>query len=102
MRLIKEVKNTIFLIHILRRKNNEKNSLIKITTIAVVFTLIFSYIPSLGPFASNVVVAEELDLEEAVEEMPSVDEMTTEERALFDQVVAEQVELHGDNQEEQT
>lgn len=97
----------------------KKKPLIKFTTILIVLTLILSYIPSFGSFAPNKVVAEELDLntdveenlseevlssefdlEEAVEEMPSVDEMTKEEKALFDQILAEQVELHGDNQEE--
>lgn len=41
------------------------------------------------------VLSDDFDLEEAVAEMPSVSEMTEEERALFDSIVEEQAELSG-------
>ncbi|WP_282034469.1 hypothetical protein [Metabacillus indicus] len=48
------------------------------------------------------VLSEDFDLEEAVESMPSVDEMTTVEQELFDSIVEEQVALAGlENEEEE-
>ncbi|MGM0879218.1 MAG: hypothetical protein ACQEWV_32430 [Bacillota bacterium] len=48
------------------------------------------------------VLSEDFDLEEKVANMPSVDEMTTEETELFDSIIEEQVALAGlENEEEE-
>lgn len=43
------------------------------------------------------VLSQDFDLEEEVKNMPSVDEMTKDEKELFDQIVEEQTELSGIN-----
>lgn len=51
---------------------------------------------------SEEVLSEDFDLEEAVDEMPTIDEMNNEEKELFDEIVEEQVALAGlENEEEE-
>lgn len=48
------------------------------------------------------VVSKDFDLEDEVENMPSIDKMTTEGKELFDSIVEEQVALAGlENEEEE-
>ncbi|MDR0125538.1 MULTISPECIES: hypothetical protein [Bacillus] len=49
---------------------------------------------------SKNVLSEEFDLEEEVRNMPSIDEMTKDERKLFDEIVEEQTELSNVNEKE--
>ncbi|MDM5299773.1 hypothetical protein QUF51_16615 [Bacillus pumilus] len=49
---------------------------------------------------SDDVLSEDFGLEEEVENMPSIDEMTKDERELFDQIVEEQVELANVDEKE--
>lgn len=109
----------------------KKKSLLKKVSVLTALTLICSSLSSLSSFAAdenegqgstieNVlasesvegistdveldenVLSEDFDLEEAVENMPSVDEMTKEEQELFDSIVKEQVSLAGlENEEEE-
>lgn len=48
---------------------------------------------------SEEVLSEDFDLEEAVANMPSIQEMTVEEKQLFDEIVEEQVLLQGLDEE---
>ena len=50
---------------------------------------------------SEEVLSDDFDLEEAVENIPSVDEMSPEQRQLFDALIEEQITIYGfDNMEE--
>lgn len=49
---------------------------------------------------SREVLSEEFDLEEEVRNMPSIDEMTKDERKLFDKIVEEQTELSNVTEKE--
>ncbi|MDM5321474.1 hypothetical protein RGT17_07490 [Bacillus altitudinis] len=49
---------------------------------------------------SREVLSEEFDLEEEVRNMPSIDEMTKDERQLFDKIVEEQTELANVSEKE--
>ncbi|MBU8606844.1 hypothetical protein [Bacillus pumilus] len=49
---------------------------------------------------SREVLSEEFDLEEEVRNMPSIDEMTKDERELFDKIVEEQTELSNVSEKE--
>lgn len=49
---------------------------------------------------SKEVLSEEFDLEEEVRNMPSIDEMTKDEKQLFNKIVEEQTELSNVNEKE--
>lgn len=49
---------------------------------------------------SKEVLSEEFDLEEEVRNMPSIDEMTKDEKQLFNKIVEEQTELSNANEKE--
>jgi hypothetical protein len=98
------------------KKIMKKNSITKKITIVTVCTLTISSLSSLTVFTPSVsasekdivseevlskeVLSDKFDLENEVEEMPSINDMTKEERVIFDQLVSEQAELYGGDQQE--
>ncbi|MDT3763541.1 hypothetical protein [Priestia filamentosa] len=88
-----------------------KKSLLKKVTLVTALTLTLGSLSSLGNLADKDVLAEgvstdgielnknvlsdDFDLEESVENMPSLDQMTSEEKELFNSIVQEQVSLAG-------